>query len=55
MELFPAIDLKKGSCVRLLRGDMDAVTVFNLSPSDQAKKFESSGCKCFILSIITFI
>ena len=45
MELFPAIDLKKGSCVRLLRGDMDAVTVFNLSPSDQAKKFESSGCK----------
>ena len=45
MKLFPAIDLKKGSCVRLLRGDMDAATVFNSSPGDQAKKFEGSGCK----------
>ena len=46
MKLFPAIDLKKGSCVRLLRGDMDAATVFNSSPGEQAKKFERSGCQC---------
>jgi len=39
MILFPAIDLKDGSCVRLLRGDMDAATVFNDSPSDQARAF----------------
>ena len=29
MILFPAIDLKDGRCVRLLKGDMQAVTVFN--------------------------
>ncbi|MED5365326.1 MAG: HisA/HisF-related TIM barrel protein, partial [Pseudomonadota bacterium] len=28
MILFPAIDLKAGQCVRLLRGDMDQATVF---------------------------
>ena len=39
MILFPAIDLKDGACVRLLRGDMDAATVFNESPADQARAF----------------
>ena len=43
MILFPAIDLKDGSCVRLLRGDMDAATVFNDSPSDQARAFVDAG------------
>ena len=43
MILFPAIDLKDGSCVRLLRGDMDAATVFNDSPSDQARAFVEAG------------
>ena len=45
MNIFPAIDLKNGKCVRLLRGNMDEATVFDLTPSDQAKKFENIGCK----------
>ena len=45
MNLFPAIDLKNGECVRLLRGNMDEATVFDLTPSDQARKFEKIGCK----------
>ena len=41
--LYPAIDLKDGQCVRLLRGEMDAATVFNDSPADQAAAFDSAG------------
>ena len=43
MILFPAIDLKGGQCVRLIRGDMDQATVFSNSPGDQAKTFEDQG------------
>ncbi|HCP00149.1 MAG TPA: 1-(5-phosphoribosyl)-5-[(5-phosphoribosylamino)methylideneamino]imidazole-4-carboxamide isomerase [Rhodospirillaceae bacterium] len=43
MILFPAIDLKDGACVRLLRGDMDEATVFNDSPADQARIFIEAG------------
>lgn len=43
MILYPAIDLKDGRCVRLLRGDMDAATVFNDDPADQARRFEAAG------------
>jgi phosphoribosylformimino-5-aminoimidazole carboxamide ribotide isomerase len=45
MILFPAIDLKGGKCVRLLRGDMDAATTFNEDPADQARKFEAASCR----------
>jgi phosphoribosylformimino-5-aminoimidazole carboxamide ribotide isomerase len=45
MILFPAIDLKDGQCVRLLRGDMAAATVFNSDPADQAKRFVQAGCE----------
>jgi phosphoribosylformimino-5-aminoimidazole carboxamide ribotide isomerase len=41
--LYPAIDLKDGQCVRLLRGDMNAATVFNTSPADQATQFVKAG------------
>lgn len=44
MKLYPAIDIKDGRCVRLLRGDMDAATVFNDSPVAQARAFEAAGC-----------
>ncbi|MEM1236234.1 MAG: 1-(5-phosphoribosyl)-5-[(5-phosphoribosylamino)methylideneamino]imidazole-4-carboxamide isomerase [Pseudomonadota bacterium] len=44
MILYPAIDLKDGNAVRLLRGDMDKATVFSESPADQAMAFESAGC-----------
>ena len=43
MILYPAIDLKDGACVRLLRGDMDDATVFNTDPADQARRFAAEG------------
>jgi len=43
--LFPAIDLKDGKCVRLLRGEMSAATTFNEDPADQARKFAAAGCR----------
>ena len=43
MILFPAIDLKDGQCVRLLRGDMGQATVFNDDPASQAKSFFTQG------------
>jgi phosphoribosylformimino-5-aminoimidazole carboxamide ribotide isomerase len=41
--LFPAIDLKDGVCVRLLRGDMGSATVFNRDPAAQARRFAKAG------------
>jgi len=43
--LYPAIDLKEGRCVRLLRGAMSAATVFNEDPAAQAKSFADAGCR----------
>ena len=43
MNLYPAIDLKEGKCVRLLRGDMAAATVFGADPAAQAAEFEQAG------------
>ncbi len=43
MILFPAIDLKDGECVRLVRGLMEEATVFNDDPAAQACAFESAG------------
>jgi phosphoribosylformimino-5-aminoimidazole carboxamide ribotide isomerase len=43
MNLYPAIDLKDGQCVRLLRGEMDKATVFANTPAAQAKSFEDAG------------
>jgi phosphoribosylformimino-5-aminoimidazole carboxamide ribotide isomerase len=41
--LFPAIDLKDGRCVRLVRGDMATATLFNNDPAAQARDFAASG------------
>ncbi|MEM1400996.1 MAG: 1-(5-phosphoribosyl)-5-[(5-phosphoribosylamino)methylideneamino]imidazole-4-carboxamide isomerase [Pseudomonadota bacterium] len=43
MNLYPAIDLKDGACVRLVRGEMSDVTVFNENPADQALAFQKDG------------
>ena len=43
MILYPAIDLKDGQAVRLLRGEMATATVFNDDPADQARTFEAAG------------
>ena len=45
MILYPAIDLKDGNCVRLLRGEMSEATVFNDDPGAQAKAFQDAGCE----------
>lgn len=41
--LFPAIDLKEGRCVRLVKGDMNQATVFNDDPAAQALDFQEQG------------
>jgi phosphoribosylformimino-5-aminoimidazole carboxamide ribotide isomerase len=41
--LFPAIDIKDGACVRLVRGDMASATVFNRNPAAQARHFAEAG------------
>ncbi len=45
MILFPAIDLKDGQCVRLVKGDMAQATVFNPDPTDQARRFADVGAE----------
>lgn len=45
MILYPAIDLKDGNCVRLLRGDMEAATVFGTDPAAQARAFQDAGAQ----------
>ncbi|TJZ94150.1 1-(5-phosphoribosyl)-5-[(5-phosphoribosylamino)methylideneamino]imidazole-4-carboxamide isomerase [Paracoccus gahaiensis] len=45
MILYPAIDLKDGNCVRLLRGDMEAATVFGSDPAAQARAFQDAGAE----------
>jgi phosphoribosylformimino-5-aminoimidazole carboxamide ribotide isomerase len=41
--LYPAIDLKDGQCVRLIRGEMDQATTFNADPANQARQFVAMG------------
>ena len=43
MILYPAIDLKDGACVRLVRGEMNQATVFNTDPVEQATSFADQG------------
>jgi len=45
MILYPAIDLKDGQAVRLLRGDMAAATVFSDDPPGQARRFADAGAQ----------
>ncbi|EOP57187.1 1-(5-phosphoribosyl)-5-[(5-phosphoribosylamino)methylideneamino]imidazole-4-carboxamide isomerase [Bacillus cereus] len=50
MEIFPAIDLKEGRCVRLYQGEFSKETVMNEDPVAQAIIFEKFGAK--ILHIV---
>jgi phosphoribosylformimino-5-aminoimidazole carboxamide ribotide isomerase len=43
MNIYPAIDLKDGACVRLVRGEMAEATVFNTDPAEQARHFQMQG------------
>ncbi|HUC70716.1 MAG TPA: 1-(5-phosphoribosyl)-5-[(5-phosphoribosylamino)methylideneamino]imidazole-4-carboxamide isomerase [Stellaceae bacterium] len=43
MILYPAVDLKDGKCVRLVRGEMASAIVFNDDPAAQARRFAEAG------------
>ena len=43
MIIFPAIDIKDGVCVRLVRGDFRQITSYENTPIDQAKKYFQNG------------
>ncbi|MDQ1395193.1 MAG: phosphoribosylformimino-5-aminoimidazole carboxamide ribotide isomerase [Acidimicrobiaceae bacterium] len=45
MDLYPAIDLRAGRCVRLVQGDFDRETVYGDDPVATAKAFEAAGAQ----------
>ena len=45
MKIFPAIDIKDKKCVRLVKGDFDNKTEYEMSPVDQAGKYKEYGFK----------
>ena len=45
MKIFPAIDIKEKKCVRLLKGDFNKQTEYDISPVEQAKKYKENGFK----------
>ena len=45
MKIFPAIDIKDKKCVRLVKGDFDNKTEYNISPIDQAGTYKDHGFK----------
>ena len=45
MKIFPAIDIKDGKCVRLVKGDFDNKTEYEMFPVDQAEKYKNYGFK----------
>ena len=45
MKIFPAIDIKDKKCVRLVKGDFNNKTVYQMSPEEQAGKYKDHGFK----------
>ena len=45
MKIFPAIDIKDKKCVRLIKGDFENKTEYEVSPIDQAGKYKDHGFK----------
>ena len=45
MKIFPAIDIKDKRCVRLIKGDFENKTEYEISPIDQASKYKDHGFK----------
>ncbi len=45
MKIFPAIDIKNKKCVRLVKGNFDSKTEYNMSPVEQAAKYKDYGFK----------
>jgi len=49
MQIWPAIDLRGGNCVRLRQGDYQQETVYGDDPAEMAKKWASQGAECLHL------
>jgi len=45
MKIFPAIDIKDKKCVRLVKGNFENKTEYEISPVDQAGKYKDNGFK----------
>ncbi len=45
MKIFPAIDIKDKKCVRLIKGDFENKTEYEISPIEQAGKYKDHGFK----------
>tara|TARA_B100000989_G_scaffold292062_1_gene267388 strand:+ start:237 stop:953 length:717 start_codon:yes stop_codon:yes gene_type:complete len=45
MKILPAIDIKNKKCVRLIRGNFDNKTEYQMSPSEQARQYKNHGFK----------
>ena len=45
MKIFPAIDIKDKKCVRLIKGDFENKTEYEMSPIEQAGKYKDHGFK----------
>jgi len=45
MKIFPAIDIKDKKCVRLVKGDFENKTEYEMSPVEQAGKYKDHGFK----------
>ena len=43
MNIFPAIDIIDGKCVRLTKGIADDKTIYQYSPLDMAKTYQDAG------------
>ena len=50
MKIFPAIDIKDKKCVRLVKGDFDNKTEYEMSPVEQA-----GNIKIMVLKIYTLL
>ena len=45
MKIFPAIDIKDKKCVRLVKGDFENKTEYEMSPVERAEKYKDLGFK----------
>ena len=45
MQIWPAIDIRGGRCVRLQQGDYDRETVFGDDPAEMALRWQTAGAQ----------
>ena len=55
MKIFPAIDIKDKKCVRLIKGNFENKTEYEMSPVDQAQKYKDHGFKNLQSNYLNFL